>query len=145
MQVKIKKLNDKAVIPQYATSGSAGLDLVAVEEKIVIDGLNTYVEYKTGLAVEIPEGYCGLLMSRSSITSNTTLILGNSVGLIDSDYRGEITFRFKPLVRVGAKKYKVGDRIGQLLIIPYPKVELVEATELSDTKRGSGGYGSTGV
>lgn len=140
LQVKVKKLNENAVIPKYSTSGSAGLDLVAIEEKLGLD----YVEYKTGLAFSIPSGFVGVITPRSSISSNTSMILNNSVGIIDSDYTGEITFRFKMLKEYGTRRYKIGDRIGQLVIIPLPKVELQEVEDLPKTERGDGSYGSTG-
>lgn len=144
MQVKIKKLNDKAVIPVQADSGSAGMDLVATSEKFVIEGAINYIEYGTDLAIEIPEGYMGLILPRSSVSSNTTLLLANSVGLIDSSYRGELKLRFKSIVPMAAKKYKVGEKIGQLVIIPYPKIQFTEVEELSNTSRGQGGFGSSG-
>ncbi len=144
MVVKIKKLHENAVVPKYATDGSAGMDLTAVTEKRFVEGAITYIEYGTGLAFEVPPGYVALLFPRSSISSNTTLMLNNSVGVLDSDFRGEVTFRFKTMAVGSTKKYSVGDRIGQILIVPYPKVEFQEATELNDTKRGTGGYGSSG-
>lgn len=146
MNVKVKKLHEKAVIPKYSKPGDAGLDLTATSKHYEGDN----VVYGTGLAIEIPEGYVGLLFPRSSLT-NYNLSLGNHVGVIDSGYRGEIMFKFKytPLVTEGSqiyghKEYNNGDRIGQLLIIPYPKVELVEVKELSSSERGTGGYGSSG-
>lgn len=144
MEVKIKKLNDKAVLPVQVDKGSAGMDLTAISEKLFADGAINYVEYGTGLALEIPEGYVGLIFPRSSISSNTTLILSNSVGVIDSSYRGEIKFRFKSLSPMGNKKYKIGERIGQLVIMPYPKIEFIQVEELNNTERGEGGYGSSG-
>lgn len=144
LQVKIKKLHEKAVVPKYATSGAAGMDLVAISEKPVFENGIAYVEYGTGLAVNIPSGFCGLLMPRSSITSNTTLVLGNSVGLIDSDFFGEIKLRFKSITLAGGKKYKVGDRVGQLLIMEYPTIEFLEVDELDKSDRGESGFGSTG-
>lgn len=140
MQVKIKKLNENAIIPSYAKPGDAGMDLTAVSKRE--EGKN--VVYGTGLAVEIPEGYVGLLFPRSSLT-NYDLSLGNHVGVIDSSYRGELIFKFKRTdLCIFAKEYQVNDRIGQLIILPYPKIEFVEVKELSNTVRGSGGYGSTG-
>ena len=94
MIVRVKKLKNEAVVPSYAKEGDAGLDLVAVDKNIETDGESEYVEYGTGLAFEIPAGYVGLLFPRSSI-SNKDLILSNSVGVIDSGYRGEVKFRFK--------------------------------------------------
>lgn len=137
LKVKIKRLHADAVIPTYAKPGDAGLDLVAVD---INTDAPAYVEYRTGLAFEIPEGYVGLLFPRSSV-SKKDLILTNCVGVIDSGYRGEVTFRFRDL---GVRWYKVGDRIGQLIIMPYPSIEFEEAEELSQTERGKGGYGSTG-
>lgn len=141
MDVKIKKLHENAVIPKYAKPGDAGLDLTATSKSY--DDKDSVV-YGTGLAVEIPEGYVGLLFPRSSLT-NYALILGNHVGVIDSGYRGELIFKFKQTYTsiFKDKVYDVGDRIGQLLIIPYPKINLVEVQELSQTERGTGGYGST--
>lgn len=139
MKVKIKKLTPEAVIPKYAKSGDAGMDLTATEV-LIEDYL--YITCKTGIAIEIPEGYVGLVFPRSSI-SKTGLALRNSVGVIDSNYRGEILLKFNthdPFLDT----YKVGDRVGQLMIVPYPKIEFEEVTELSDTERGSGGFGHTG-
>lgn len=144
MEIKVKKLTPEAVLPSYGSVDAAGLDLTAVSEKFYFNAAVNYVEYGTGIAVEIPKGYVGLIFPRSSITSKTSLILGNSVGVIDSDYRGEIKFRFKSILASGGKKYSVGERIGQLVVIPYPKIEVQEVSELSDTERGEGGYGSTG-
>jgi len=136
MEVKFKKLNEKAVTPSYAKQGDAGLDIFCTDIVYTED----YIECKTGLAFEVPEGYVGLLFPRSSI-SKKHMSLCNSVGVLDSGYRGEVTFRFR-LNAGGYKKYAAGEAIGQLVILPYPKIELVES-ELSDTERGSGGYGSS--
>jgi dUTP pyrophosphatase len=150
MQVRIKKLHPDAVIPSYSAIGDAAMDLVATSAQICEGGL--YIEYGTGLSIEIPEGYVGLLFARSSI-SKTRLILANHVGVIDSGYRGEIKFRFKDLAmrqhgneKVFASElaYEVGNKIGQIIILPYPQIELVESDELSDSERGDGGFGSTG-
>ena len=144
MVVKIKKLVENAVIPAYSKKGDAGLDLTAVSKTI---DENSNIVYGTGLAVEIPEGFVGLLFPRSS-NSKMDLILTNSVGVIDSGYRGEIELRYK-LVGNGVTPsivgtYNIGDRVGQLVIIPYPSIEFEEVTELSTTERNTGGYGSTG-
>jgi len=141
MKVKIKKLVPEAVIPAYSNPGDAGLDLVATYVKVEDHNKYGYFEYGTGIAVEIPEGYVGLVFPRSSICK-TGMILSNSVGVIDSSYRGEIKFRFKYVS--GTASYEVGDRVGQLIIIPYPVVEFEEVDELSETQRGSGGFGSSG-
>lgn len=140
MDVRIKKLDPKAVIPKYAKSGDAGLDLVAVN----MNRFEKYVEYGTGLAIEIPEGYVGLIFPRSSVT-NTGLMLKNSVGVIDSGYRGEIKFRFQMVDFSNQFAiYNVGDKIGQMIILPYPQIFLVESDVLKESERGEGGYGSTG-
>jgi dUTP pyrophosphatase len=143
MLVKIKKLSSAAVIPSYAQTGDAGLDLTAIT---VSDNAN-YIEYGTGLAVQIPEGYVGLLFARSSI-SKKNLILANGVGVIDSGYRGEIKLRFKKCSTsqsVVRDVFAVGEKVGQLIIIPYPSIELEEVEELSETIRDTGGFGSTGI
>ena len=146
LEVKIKKLHKDAVIPKYETVGSVGMDLTAVSKEYDEHG---NVVFGTGLAIQIPEGYYADLRPRSSI-SKYDLVLANSVGTIDSDYRGELILKFKPSVYFGVNRgdddgvmYDVGDRIAQLVILPYPKVSFVEVDELSDTERGTGGFGST--
>ena len=155
MKVKVKKLHPDAVIPSYAKPGDAGMDLVAVSRNI--DEYGNLV-YGTGLAFEIPEGYVGLVFPRSSI-SKKGLQLTNSVGVIDSGYRGEVTAKFKGSFTAFRKDlngegayalckgniYDVGERIAQMIIIPYPQIEFEEVDELSETERGCGSYGSTGL
>jgi len=138
MQVKIKKLHPDAVMPQYAKDGDAGVDLTAVDVRADRYGNLTY---HTGLAVEIPRWHVGLLFPRSSVYK-TGMTLTNCVGVIDSGYRGEIMMKFA-LGSPGGE-YQIGDRVGQLIIMPYPKVEFSEVEELTSTDRGDGGYGSTG-
>ena len=142
MEVKIKKLHEDAVIPKYAKPGDAGMDLTAVSMKIDEYG---NICYGTGLAFEIPEGYVGLVFPRSS-NCKKGIILTNCVGVIDSGYRGEVSFKFKEIALGNFSKvtYKVGDRIGQIIIMPYPRIEFIEVDELSETERGTNGYGSTG-
>tara|TARA_R110002049_G_C9175744_1_gene562596 strand:- start:421 stop:870 length:450 start_codon:yes stop_codon:yes gene_type:complete len=139
MKVKIKKLHKDAVIPSYALNGDAGMDLMAVNREW--DSQNKCWSYGTGLAFEIPKAYVGLLFPRSSIF-NKDLLLSNSVGVLDSGFRGEVTFKFKDL-EIGNNFYQRGDRIGQIIILPYPNIEFEEVDELSDSERGTGGYGST--
>jgi dUTP pyrophosphatase len=139
LEIKIKKLVPEAVIPSYAKPGDAGMDLVATS-KTIDDNNNTV--YGTGIAMEIPRGYVGLIFPRSS-NAKTDLYLTNHVGVVDSDYRGEIMFKFRA-TRLFPKEYLIGDRIGQIIIIPYPAVQFVESDELSSTERGEGGFGSTG-
>lgn len=145
MKIKIKKLCDNAVIPQYALPGDAGMDMFAISQ--AYDEYGNIV-YGTGIAVEIPEGYVGLVFPKSSL-SKKNLILTNSVGVIDSGYRGEITLKFKPanaFVRdrnIYDYGFLPGKAVGQLIIMPYPHIEFEETDTLSDTERGTGGYGST--
>ena len=136
MKVKIKKLRERAIIPKDAKPGDAGIDLSAADRSVK----GIWITYYTGLAIEIPEGYVGLLFPRSSVYK-TEQRLANSVGVIDSGYRGEIMMKFNRSM----KEYQVGDRIGQLIILPYPQIEFEEVKELSETNRGTGGFGSTGV
>jgi dUTP pyrophosphatase len=140
MKVKIKKLHSDAVIPTYAKSGDAGMDLVATK---IISNTTFDVTYGTDIALEIPEGFVGLVFPRSSIRKYE-LILSNSVGVIDSGYRGEIQATFKKENGLDSLAYKVGDRICQIMIIPHPTTEFEEVNELNNTERGAGGFGSTG-
>ena len=145
MKINIKKLDENAVIPQYAHIGDAGMDVVATSVNIT----NNYIEYGTGLAFEVPEGYCMLIFPRSS-NSKKDLLLANSVGVLDSTYRGELKLRFKrsyspDTYGLSVKSiYDIGDKVGQIIILPYPQIEYNEVDELSNTERGSGGFGSTG-
>lgn len=140
MEVKIKKLVESAVIPFYAKPRDAGMDLTAVS-KWYEDG---NVCYGTGLAFEIPEGYVGLVFPRSS-NAKKDLILSNCVGVIDSGYRGEVSLKFKDVIkeRFVTKEYNINERVGQIIILPFPKIKFIESEELSETERGTGGYGST--
>jgi dUTP pyrophosphatase len=145
MQVKVKKQHPDAQLPKFGKPGDAGADLTCVS----VTHTDDYIEYDTGLNFEIPEGYVGLLFPRSSNTKKD-LLLGNSVGVLDSGFRGNVTFRYKYSgaksgFSHGVKIYQVGDRIGQIIIMAIPAIEFVEATELSESERGSGGYGSTGA
>ena len=162
LKVKIKKLNENAVIPTYSKDGDAGMDLVATSKSLDKEG---NVVYGTGLAFEIPKGYVGLIFPRSS-NAKQQLLLSNSIGVIDSGYRGEVMLKFKisassfslkslfklifnqdakiTIINNVKKSYNVGERIGQIIILPYPQIDFEEAEELSETERGNGGYGSTG-
>ena len=137
MKVKIKKLSPDAKVPRYAKPGDACMDLYAVSH--TIDQYGNQV-YDTQIAMEIPKGYVGLIFPRSSV-SKTGLSLRNSVGVIDSGYRGPIMLKFSG--ETGS--YLAGDRVGQIMILPYPEIEYVEVNQLSDSERGSGGFGSTGT
>jgi len=162
INVRIKRLYRDAVVPSYAKPGDAGMDLTAVSKVYDKDG---NVSYGTGLAFEIPEGYVGLLFPRSS-NSKKELVLSNSVGVLDSGYRGEVSFKFKPVPFFSGKDdaesvdatdytttqlgvndvvdYQIGERIGQIIILPYPQIIFEEVDQLSATERGKGGFGSTG-
>lgn len=140
-KLKIKKLDERAVMPRYAKPGDAGMDLVAID--CVWDVGRMQMRYRFGLAFEIPEGYVGLIFPRSSICK-TNLSLANCVGVIDSGYRGEVTAVFNLLRGEREEIYKVGDRIAQLVVVPFAQCEIEETDELSETERGTGGYGSTG-
>ena len=141
MKVRIKKLNPLAIIPSYAKNGDAGMDLVATS---IISDTTFDITYGLGISMEIPEGFVGLVFPRSSIRKYD-LALTNCVGVIDSGYRGEIQATFKKTNTIDwGTIYKVGDRIAQIIILPYPPIEFVEADELSNTERGEGGFGSTG-
>jgi len=139
LKVKIKRLVPEAIIPKYANTGDAGLDLVATKREWKID----YYKYNTGISVEIPEGYVGLVFPRSSIYKKG-LRLANSVGVIDSGYRGEIKAIFEYDDFDTCTPYEVGERIAQLIILPYPKVTFEEVDSLSNSIRSYGGFGSTG-
>ena len=147
MKVNVKKLDSNAVIPTYAKHGDAGMDLTATSKEYDEHG---NVVYGTGIAIQIPQGYYADLRPRSSI-SKYDLVLANSIGTIDSDYTGELIFKFKLMQRHNSsglqfrKEYEIGDRIGQIIIMPYPKIEFVGVDELDDTERGNGGFGSSGV
>jgi len=142
-EVKVKKLHPDAVIPKYAKDGDAGMDLVATS---ILSETTTHVTYGTGISIEIPKGFVGLIFPRSSIRKYD-LSLTNCVGVVDSGYRGELQATFKKsnwLKGNESEKYQIGDRIVQIMIIPYPSVTFVWVDELSQTDRGEGGFGSTG-
>ena len=136
MKIKIKKLHPDAVIPKYAHQGDAGMDVFAISKKET----DKFIEYGTGLAFEVPEGYVMLIFARSSVT-NKDLMLKNSVGVLDSGYRGELVMRFN---KIGDEEYTIGDKIGQIFVLPFPTVEFQESETLSESSRGKGGFGSTG-
>lgn len=161
VKVKIKRLTENSVIPSYAHDGDVGVDITATSR---IYDKHGNVSYGTGLAIELPKGYGAFLFPRSSV-SKKDLSLANAVGIIDHTYRGELTFKFKPTLvcfddnveeDVDSETfgdvylpddpchYEVGDRIGQMVVLPYPKIVFEEAEELSETERGEGGFGSSG-
>ena len=138
--VKVKKLHENAVIPSYSKVGDAGMDLTITKE---IENTHFSVSYGFGIAMEIPKGYVGLIFPRSSVR-NQDLILSNCVGVIDSGYRGELQATFKKTNGLDSYKYNTGERGAQIIILPYPIIYMTEVPELSDTERGTGGFGSTG-
>ncbi len=142
--VNIKKLNPNAVIPTYGTSLAAGADLYAcIDEDITINSGDTAF-IKTGLSLEIPEGYAGLIYARSGLSCKQGLAPANKVGVIDADYRGEIMVALHNHSKE-AKTVANGDRIAQLVITPFITANFIETDELNDTVRGEGGFGSTGA
>jgi len=143
MKVKLKKLSSLAVIPQYAKNGDAGMDLVAISKEKKAGGI---VTYDTGLAIEIPEGYVGLIFPRSSI-HKYELSLANSIGVVDSGYRGSIIVKFRNTdwTEENNVTYDVGNKIAQLIIIPIPYIDFEVVEELSQSERAEGGFGSSGL
>ena len=153
MQLKVKRVHPDAVLPSKAKKGDTGYDVVAIDDGVWSDD-RTYIEYSTGLSVELPEGFDIKIFPRSSI-SKTDLVLANSVGVCDNGYRGLIKIRLKyiPVIESYGGKitlrhppllYKKGDKIAQLVIQKVEEAEVVEVSELSSTERGEGGFGSSG-
>ena len=143
MKVKIKKVRKNAVIPSYATVGAAGMDMyTANEEPITLKPLQREL-IPLGVSIELEEGYVAYIFPRSGLASKKGITLSNCVGVIDSDYRGEI---MASLMNASYEDYEVqpGDRVCQTVIMPVEKAELVEVQELSSTDRGKGGFGHTG-
>jgi dUTP pyrophosphatase len=143
MKIKVKKLDERAIIPSLGSEYAAGADLYAVCDEIVNIEPHKTVMLHTGLAMEIPEGYAGLIFARSGLASKRGLAPANKVGVVDPDYRGEFMVALhnhsdEP------KTVECGERIAQLVIVPFLKADFELADELNDTKRGVGGFGSTG-
>lgn len=142
MNIKIKKLKDNAVVPTRGSKYAAGADLYSAENDLYIEDRQT-VMIGTGIAMEIPEGYVGLVYARSGLACKEGLAPANKVGVIDSDYRGEIKVALYN--QSGQKKLvKKGERIAQIVIAPFLAPEFIEVSELDETDRGEGGFGSTG-
>ncbi len=147
MKVNIKKINSNATTPTYGSTEAAGLDLYALidtETNSLFIPSHTTVKINTGIAMEIPKGYFGAVYARSGLSIKNGLRPANCVGVIDSDYRGEIIVALYNDSMEDRIVYN-GDRIAQIVITPYLHIELNEVTELSDTERGEGGFGSTGM
>lgn len=144
MNIKVKKVLDNAQLPVKGSDGAAGYDVFAATETFRPEKTGPIFEYDTGLAFEVPKGYGMFILPRSGITTKTSFILGPSVGLLDPDYRGTLKFQFRNVSPGTGKKYNVGDKIGQIVVLPVPELNFEVVEELSDTKRGEGGFGSTG-
>ena len=140
--MRFTKLTTTAITPTRGTAGAAGLDLYAEEDTLVSSGASVLIG--TGIAVEIPEGYVGLVFIRSGL-SKAGVGLTNSVGVIDSDYRGEIKLSMIYVAGNGGHYIRARDRVAQLVVVPAPTFELTEVDALMPTERGAGGFGSTGI
>ncbi len=144
MKIKIKKLHPDAIIKEYKTDGAAGFDLCSICEDFYISAGGASSVH-TGLSFQIPEGYVMLIFPRSGLAWNNQINLLNCVGVIDSDYRGEVKVLLHNHNNRKNHSFKKGDRIAQGVIVPIIKADFVEVDELNETARGSGGFGSTGV
>ena len=142
-KIKVKKLDERAIIPTYGSEFSAGADLYAVADSDITIKAGQTEFIHTGLSLEIPEGYVGLVYARSGIATKRGLAPANKVGVIDSDYRGEVMVS---LHNHSNEEQEIadGERIAQLVIAPFLAAEFTECDELTDTQRGEGGFGSTG-
>lgn len=140
VDVKIRKVHPDAVLPKRAHPTDAGMDVTAISMEMTED----YIEYDTGLQFQLPAGYVMLIFPRSS-NSKKDLLLCNSVGVLDAGYTGNLKFRFKLTTEGYTEKiYNPGDKIGQIVILPYPEINFIETEEFDETDRGTGGFGSTG-
>ena len=139
IDVKIRKVHPDAVIPFRAHTTDAGMDVTEISMEMTED----YVEYDTGLQFQLPEGYVMLIFPRSS-NSKKDLLLCNSVGILDAGYTGNLKLRFKLTTEGYTEKiYNPGDKVGQIMIIPYPEINFIETEVFNETERGDGGFGST--
>ena len=144
MEVKIRKIKNSAIIPHKATLNSAGYDLYAcIDEPIMIHPHET-VKIGTGLAIQPPEGYFGAIFARSGLATKNGLRPANCTGVCDEDYTGEYIVALHNDCNEYSRVIKTGDRIAQLVFLPYINIDFCEVTELDKTERGDGGFGSTG-
>ena len=143
-KIAVKKLDERAILPTYGSEFAAGADLYALTDGEVVFAPNETKLIRTGLAMEIPEGYAGLIYARSGLASKRGLAPANKVGVVDADYRGEVMVALHNHSGV-EQKIAAGERIAQLVVAPFLKAEYFQAEELSDTVRGVGGFGSTGT
>lgn len=141
MKVKIKPRNEEVKLPYSKNEGDVGLDLEAIEVEKSGNWFFPIYTYNTGVALEIPKGYWVLLTPRSSL-SKKLMWLANHVGIVDTEYRGELMFKFRSIL--GIKPYKIGERIGQMILMKKYKIDFEEVSNLTVTKRGNRGFGSTG-
>lgn len=144
MEVRIKKLRADAVVPTYGSEFSAGADLYACEEATVTIAPHETALIHTGLSFEIPEGYGGFIYARSGLATKKGLAPANKVGVIDADYRGEVMVSLHNHTNT-PQSVEPGERVAQMVIAPFLKAEFTVAEKLSDTVRGTGGFGSTGA
>ena len=142
MKIRIKKLNENATVPTYGSEFAAGADLYNLDTPVTVNPHETVLVH-TGISVEIPEGYAGLIYARSGLASKRGLAPANKVGVVDADYRGEVMVALHNHSEIPAT-VDAHERIAQLVVTPFLKVEYELADELSDTVRGEGGFGSTG-
>jgi dUTP pyrophosphatase len=143
MTVRVKKLDARAILPKYGSAAAAGADLSALADTPITVAPGETVLVHTGIALEIPAGYVGLVYARSGLASKRGLAPANKVGVIDADYRGEVMVALHNHSSV-PQTVEVGERIAQLVIAPFLSADFEEAEDLSDTVRGAGGFGSTG-
>lgn len=142
-KINFKKLDERAITPTYGSEFSAGADLYAITDNNIIINPGQTILVHTGLCVEIPEGYGGFIFARSGLATKKGLAPANKVGVVDSDYRGEIMVALHNHSDM-TQKIEHGERIAQMVIMPYLACEFVECENLSETQRGEGGFGSTG-
>lgn len=143
MRVKYKKLNENAKVPSYGTSGAAGADIYALLDKETVINPGETLLIHSGIALQIPDGYVGIVCARSGLSTKRGLAPANKVGIIDSDYRGEIMIPLHNHSNAPAA-IAPNERIAQLVIVPYLSVDFTETDDLDDTQRSTGGFGSTG-
>lgn len=142
--IAVKKLDERAVLPTYGSEFAAGADLYALADGEIVFQPGETKFVRTGLAMEIPEGYAGLIYARSGLACKRGLAPANKVGVVDADYRGEVMVALHNHSAV-EQKISAGERIAQLVVAPFLKTTFTEAEELNETVRGEGGFGSTGT
>lgn len=142
-EIAVKKLDERAVLPTYGSEFAAGADLYAVADEDIVFAPGETKFVKTGLAMEIPVGYAGLIYARSGLACKRGLAPANKVGVVDSDYRGEVMVALHNHSAI-EQRVAPGERIAQLVVAPFLKASFVQAEELQETARGEGGFGSTG-